>query len=384
MRERQQKDKKPPRYDNKCRNISQNEAKERVKKGESYVIRQKMPEKGEVTVFDELRGEIKFNAVELEDNVLLKSDGFPTYQLAVVVDDHLMAISHVVRGEDWIPSFPKNVLLYKSFGWPLPKFIHLPIVLNKGGGKLSKRQGDTAVEDYRAKGYLPEALLNFIVLLGWSPQAGAAKEKLPDQEETKEIMTLKQMIERFDYAKIGTSPAVFDTEKLDYLNGWWIRQKSEDELLELCRPYLAANLDKATDETRKGEHFIKQVIRLEQERLKKLSEIGELTEFFFTDKLDYAPELLIWKKSDREHTKENLIKVHELLEKIPEANWTNDSIEDAIISYLKAKEFKVGDYLWPMRAALTGRQASPGPFDVAEVLGKKISLERIKEGIGKL
>ncbi len=374
MRARQEAKKLPPRYDRACRDLRKEEVEKMLADGRPYVIRQKMPIEGEIRVYDELRGEIKFRAEDLEDHILIKSDdrpggkiGLPTYQFASVVDDHLMKISHVVRGEEWLPSFPKNILLYKSFGWPTPKFIHLPLTLNKGGGKLSKRQGDVAVEDFRAAGYLPAALLNFSALLGWHPG------------DEKEIFTLKEAIKNFKIKDLGVSPAIFDTEKLDYLNGYYIRQLKINQLVELCKPYL----EKYTERGYKT-GFIKKIVGLEQERLKKISEIGELTEFFFTDKLNYHPELLIWKKMSKAEVKNNLEQVYGQLKKIPEKNWTDDSLEDALITYIKAKNAKVGTFLWPLRAALTGRQASPGPFAVAEILGKGKSLKRIKEGVGKL
>ncbi len=392
MREDQQVKKSPPRYDRKCRDLNIDEVEKRIKAGEKFVIRQKMPLEGEIAVHDELRGDIKFRAEDLEDHVLIKSNGMPTYQFALVADDHLMEISHVIRGEEWIPSFPKNILLYQSFGWQAPKFYHMPLTLNKEGGKLSKRQRDVAVEDYRAKGYLPEALINFCVLLGWSPYAKATEDKAP--QKNSEILSLKKLEKEFKIEDVGTSPAIFDIEKLDYFNGYYIRQKPLDELVELCKPYLEKYLKKIASNGRAFvkiaadrfgmKEYTKKIIALEQERLKKLSEIGELTEFFFVDKLEYSSELLIWKKMTNEKVKKNLEKVYELLNKIPRENWTNDSIEDALISHIQAKKEKVGNYLWPMRAALTGRKASPGPFDVAEVLGREESLKRIKEGITKL
>jgi glutamyl-tRNA synthetase len=390
MRASQQAKKLPPRYDRKCRDLDEKKIKEKLKNNEKFVIRQKMPLAGGVIVHDELRGDIKFKAEDLEDHILIKSDhrlggtsGMPTYQFACPVDDYLMKITHVVRGEEWIPSFPKNVLLYQNFGWPLPKFVHLPLILNEKGGKLSKRQGDVAVEDFKAKGYLPEALINFGALLGWHPK------------DDRELFTLVELIKEFKIKDMGISPAVFDIEKLDYLNGYYIRQKSLDELVKLCMPYLEDNFKKTKKprsrasslqgrQENKETKYIKSVVALEQERLKKLSEIGELTEFFFVDKLDYEPNLLIWKKMSAQEVKHNLEKIYELLEKIPGKNWTNDSIEDAIISYLKAKELKIGEYLWPMRAALTGRKTSPGPFEVAEVLNKEETLKRVGKGIGKL
>ncbi|MFH1233734.1 MAG: glutamate--tRNA ligase [Patescibacteria group bacterium] len=421
MRKDQQAKKQPPRYDRFCRDLSQEEIKEKIKQGATYVIRQKMPfskenpltplcqgGENETIVNDELRGEIKFQNANLEDHILLKADGRPTYQLANVVDDHLMEISHVLRGDEWLSSFPKNVLLYQSFGWQAPKFIHLPLTLNKEGGKLSKRQGDVSVEDFQAKGYLPEALLNFCVLQGWHPSVST---KMP-LDKKDEILSIEKMIKYFDYHNMGISPSIFDIEKLDYFNGYYIRQKPLEELTELCLPYLVNSKSQSEIINYKLEinnkfkinnkeydfEYIKKVIALEQERMKKLSEVGELTKFFFEDKLDYSPELLIWKKLTAEEVKNNLEQIFEQLNKIPSANWTNGSIEEGIMSHIQArfehtatngvhpneKRMKTGDYLWPMRVALTGRQASPGPFDVAEVLGKKESLKRIKEGIDSL
>ncbi|MEK7097639.1 MAG: glutamate--tRNA ligase [Patescibacteria group bacterium] len=371
MRKEQQEKKQAPRYDRICRNLSKEEVLGRLSGGERYVIRQKMPLDGEIVVHDELRGDITFKCADMEDHVLIKSNGIPTYQFANVVDDHLMEITHVLRGDEWIASFPKNILLYKSFGWEAPKFAHLSLILNKEGGKLSKRQGDVAVEDYRAKGYLPESLLNFCVLMGWHPK------------DDNEILSLADMQEKFRIEDIGISPAVFDVEKLDYFNGYYIRQKPLEELVALCKPYLAENISKTSEERKKRDDFLKKVVALEQERMKKLSDIKEGTEFFFSE-IEYESELLIWKKLTKEEVKNNLEKMAELLNEIQEGNWIKTSIEERVMAYLKAKDLKVGDYLWPMRVSLTGRKASPGPFEIADVLGKKESLERMKNAINKL
>ena len=380
MREKQQAEKLPPRYDRFCRELTEVEVEKKIKAGEKFVLRQKMPLDGEIIVHDELRGGIKFKAADLEDHILIKSDGMPTYHFAVVVDDHLMKISHVLRGDEWIPSFPKNILLYKAFNWEAPKFIHLTLTLNKEGGKLSKRQGDVAVEDYKNKGYLPEALLNFCVLQGWHPSASA---KAP-ADKSDEILSLSQMIEYFDYKDMGTSPAIFDVEKLDYFNGYYIRRMSLEKLVKLCLPFMGENLKLTSDPRKQTDDFIGKTIALEQERLKKLSEIAELTEFFFRDELDYETELLIWKKLDASRVKENLQVIYDLLEKITDSDWLKENIEKDIMGYLKERELKAGDYLWPARVALTGRPASPGPFEVAEVLGKEESLKRINRAVKKL
>ena len=368
MREDQQAKKEAPRYDRACRDLSPEEVKAKLSAGEKYVIRQKIPLTGEIKVYDEIRGEIKFKAEDLEDHVLIKSDGVPTYQFASVVDDHTMEITHVTRSEEWLPSYPKNILLYQSFGWEPPKFIHFAGVLNKNGGKLSKRDGDVSVESYKEKGYLPEALINFCALLGWHPK------------DDKEILSVEEMIKIFDYQDIRPSGSVFDVEKLDYFNGYYIRQKNLDELVELCRPFFGEIADSRKQTT----EYLKKIVKLEQERLKKLSEIGERTEYFFVDELDYDPKMLIWKKLTAEEVKKNLEQVYEVLEKIPEENWTSAIIGDALMSHIQAVGGKNGDYLWPMRVALTGKEASPGPFDVAEVLGKAESLERVKRGTERL
>lgn len=380
MRENQQTKKMPPRYDRACRNLSEAEIIEKLANNKPFVIRQKMPLAGEIIAHDELRGDIKFAVQDLDDQVLIKSDGLPTYQFANVVDDRLMKISHVLRGDEWIPSFPKNILLYQGFGWEPPKFIHLTLTLNKTGGKLSKRQGDVAVEDFRVKGYLPEALLNFCVLQGWHPSASDKREK----EKTDEILSLDQMVAYFDYKDMGTSPAIFDIEKLDYFNGFYIREMSLEKLTKLCLPFLGENLKLTADSKKQGLDYIQKVIGLEQERLKKLAEAGELTAFMFTDELEYEPRLLIWKKLASAQVKINLQTIFELLEKISEAEWNKKMIEEASMNYIKTQGFKVGDYLWPLRVALTGREASPGPFEVAEVLGSAECLKRINQAIKKL
>lgn len=368
MRKEQAEKKLPPRYDRCCRDLDPEEARRRIDAGEPYVIRQKMPLTGDVTVHDELRGDITFHAADLDDHVLIKTDGMPTYQFANVVDDHLMKITHVSRAEEWISSFPKNFLLYQAFGWTPPKFIHFTLVLNKEGGKLSKRQGDVCVEDYRRNGYLSEALINFCGLMGWHPK------------DDNEILSLDEIIKLFKYEDMGTSPAIFDTDKLDYFNGYYIRQLPINQLNELALPFLQDKMQASG----KSPEYVKSVIALEQERLKKLCELPELTDFFFVDQPEYEPELLVWKKLTPTEVKTNLETVIELLEKVPAEEWTHHSTKDAVMTYVEAKELKIGDFLWPMRAALTGRKASPSPFEVAEVLGKEESLKRIRAGIEKL
>jgi glutamyl-tRNA synthetase len=371
LREEQAARKEAPRYDRRFRDYPLEEAKKRIANGDTFVIRHKIPLEGKVIVTDELRGEISFNAEDIDDYVLLKSDGFPTYQLASVVDDHLMSITHVTRGDEWIPSLPKNILLYKSFNWEAPKFLHFPLILNKNGGKLSKRQGDVFAEDFLQKGYLKEALLNFCALLGWHPKN--------DQE----IFSLDELEKTFDTNGISVSPAVFDQEKLDFYNGYYIKKLSSDELLRHAKPFLLENLAKAVAQKQTDE-FIKSVLALEQPRLKVLSELKESTSFFFEEKLEYDPALLVWKKITAQETKANLETLLEKLSQFNEAEWNTIELEKNVVDWLRAENKQLGDFLWPMRVALSGRKASPGPFEIALVLGKDETLDKIKQATGKL
>jgi glutamyl-tRNA synthetase len=359
MRAKQEANKQAPRYDRHCRNRSLEDIEKKLAAGRKFVIRQKMPEEGEIIVHDELRGDIKFNAADLDDHVLIKSNGVPTYQFANVVDDHLMEISHVTRGDEWLSSFPKNILLYEAFGWTPPKYIHMPLILNKTGGKLSKRQGDVFAENYRDKGYLPEAIINFCVLLGWHPKN--------DQE----IFTLAELEKDFNIKGIGVSPAIFDTEKLDYYNAYYLRKKTIDELLKLSLPFL----EKAGKPTNDKE-LIKKYISLAQDRMKKLADIVELTEFLFALP-NYEPELLCWKTLKLSEAKKNLREITLVLLKIEEKNWTKENLEKVVFEWLKAGDKKTGDYLWPLRVSLSGLKNSPGPFELAWALGKAETLNRI-------
>ncbi len=366
LREGQAKRKEAPRYDGFCRDLSPEEVEKRIAKGEKFVIRQKIKEGEDVKVYDELRGEIIFKSDNLDDQVLIKSNAVPTYQFASVVDDHLMEISHVSRGDEWLASFPKNVLLYKAFNWDVPKFIHFPLILNKEGGKLSKRQGDVFVEDYRKKGYLPEAIINFCAFLGWNPK------------DDNEILSLDEIVAKFKIEDLGVSPAIFDKDKLDYLNAYYIRKKSLEELRSLCQPYLEKEslINSSHDDT-----FIDSVLALSQERLRKLEDIASISKFFFVDDLEYDPELLIWKKLNLDELKNNLKELYDLLSEIEEGSWTKDFLEESIFTYIKENDKKNGDYLWPLRVSLSGEKNSPSPMEIAAVLGKDKSLKRIKNSI---
>ncbi len=359
MRLAQEARKEAPRYDRLCRHLTEKEIEEKLSAGEKFVIRQKLPLDGEIIVHDEIRGDIKFKLSDLDDHVLVKSDGVPTYHFANIVDDHLMKITHITRGDEWIPSFPKNILLYKAFNWKEPKYIHLPLILNKTGGKLSKRQGDVFVEQYREKGYLPEAIINFCSLLGWHGK------------NDKEIYSLKELEHEFSLEGIGASPAIFDIEKLDYYNGYYIRQKSVSELTELCLPYFEKSGREIKDKKR-----LESYVALAQERMKKLEDIIEMTSFLFNLE-DYDQELLSWKSLSVTEAKENLKDIISELNKVEEVNWNKSYLENNIISWIKEKGAKNGDYLWPLRVSLSGLKNSPSPFEIAGALGKKESMNRL-------
>jgi glutamyl/glutaminyl-tRNA synthetase len=305
----------------------------------------------------------------------------PTYQFANVIDDHLMEITHVVRGDEWIPSFPKNILLYQAFDWQPPKFVHIPLILNKEGGKLAKRHSDVAVENYKVNGFLPEAMINFCALLGWHPKGD------------NEILSLPQIVAEFNIKDIGISPAIFDLDKLSYFNGYYIRQLSLEELTTKVRPYLieanllaeeSGNLRNNLTGDKLSEINLQAIVGLARDRLKKLNEISELTDFIFQPKLKFEPELLIWKNFEKSVIAKNLSLVNTWLELINEASWNRGSLEEILIKHIADNNLTVGEVLWPMRVALTGRKASPGPFEVAEVLGKKSVLIRLHSAIAKL
>jgi glutamyl-tRNA synthetase len=379
MRNEQTALKKPPIYDRYClRNVSEEEINKNLKNNCKFTIRLKIPENETVEFEDIVRGKVLFDTNLIDDQVLLKSDGFPTYHLAVVVDDHEMNITHVIRGEEWLPSTPKHILLYKYFGWKIPQFAHLPLLLNADKSKLSKRQGDVAVEDYIKKGYLKEAIINFVALLGWNPGKG----------ETQEIFTIEELIEKFDLANVHKGGAVFDIKKLDWMNSEWIKKLSIDDLYERALPFFKDFYKKIPspliplpegegDNVKKSEEFLKKVLTIEQDRLSKLSEAGESNKFFFSD-IEYDKELLKWKEMSDEDIKKSLEKSLDVLTNISDNDWTLQNIEKKLLEIAGDKK---GDLLWPLRVALTGEQKSPSPFEVAWVLGKEEVIKRIQKAI---
>jgi glutamyl-tRNA synthetase len=364
IKEEQMAQKKAPKYDKACCKLNQTEIDKNLKAKVPFVIRLNIPANKEIKWDDIIRGEVKFNSNDIDDQVLLKSDGFPTYHLANVIDDHEMNITHVIRGEEWLPSTPKHLLLYDALDWKPPQFAHQSLLLNPDRSKLSKRQGDVSVDDYLKKGYLKEALINFLATIGWTE----------GKDSEQEIYTLNELITKFDLKRINISGAISNLEKLDWLNGLYIRKMKIKELTKLCLPYLKDINPKLAEK----------IVAVEQKRLKKLSDISENTEFFHKEP-EYKPELLIWKKSNKEATLENLIKLEDFIITLKDKDFsTIKTLEEKIITWIKKENYGVGDMLWPMRVALSGQQNSPSPFEIAWVLGKKETLKRINQAQNKL
>ncbi|MBU0707448.1 glutamate--tRNA ligase [Patescibacteria group bacterium] len=366
LRKEQSAQKIPPQYDGFCRDLSKEEALNKVKKGVPHVVRMKLPKDGNISVEDLVRGKVDFSFRNLDDAIILKTDGFPTYQLANVIDDHMMKISQVIRAEEWLPSTPKHVWLYLAFGWDVPKFAHLPLIMSPKGGKLSKRDGAVSAMQYKEMGYLPEAILNFIVLLGWNPKT--------DQE----IFSLTELINAFDLKKVNKAGAVFNLDKLNFINSHYIKNISLEELTKRCVPfYKKEGIDT------KNIQYLEKVTALVKDRMTTLDEVGELTRFVF--KLaEYDSSVLIPKKSTRDKTKDYLEQSHGLLNGVGENDFNSNKLKELFISYIKDNDIKTNDMLWPLRVALSGQKNSPDVFDIAEVLGKAETITRTNHAINKL
>lgn len=353
------------KYDRHCLNLSKEEIEENLKKGIPFVIRQKMPDTGTTSFDDAVYGTITVNNEELDDQILIKSDGFPTYNFANVVDDHLMNITHVVRGSEYLSSTPKYNLLYDAFGWKAPTYVHLPPVMKDQHHKLSKRNGDASFQDLVEKGYLPEAIMNYIALLGWSPS------------DNTEIFSLDELTKSFTVSGLSKSPSIFDIVKLTWMNGEYIKNMDFDKYYALALPRLeAAVKTKGLD--------LKKIAVLLQKRLETLNDIPRLVDFFDTLP-DYDTELYVHKKmkTTKEIALDSLISSVPVIEAIDD--WTEENIHNALFNLVAEKGIKNGQLLWPVRTALSGEPTSPGgAIELADILGKDESLRRIKIGIEKL
>lgn len=356
-------------YDRHCRDLPQEEIDRLLKEGVPYVIRQKMPLEGSTTFKDAVFGEITVENSVLQDQILIKTDGYPTYNFANVIDDHTMGITHVVRGSEYLSSTPKYNLLYQAFGWEIPTYVHLPLIMGKNEdgsvSKLSKRHGATGFEDLIKEGYLPQAIINYIALLGWCPK------------DNREIFTLKELEQAFSIDGISKSPAVFDYDKLSWFNGEYIRAMSPEEFTSVAMPYYRQVFG---DKEMPWEKFAE----ILQKRVVKLTEIPAMLDFF-AELPEYDKELFVNKKSktNLENTPGVLQEAYERLKALPD--WDNTSIHDCLINMAQEKELKNGTVMWPVRIAAAGKTVTPGgAVEILDILGREESLRRLETGLEKL
>lgn len=351
-------------YDKHCLGLSRAEVEEKLAAGVPFVIRQNIPNEGTTTFHDELYGDITVENAELDDMILIKSDGYPTYNFANVVDDHTMNITHVVRGNEYLSSAPKYQRLYDAFGWESPVYIHLPLITDENHKKLSKRSGHSSFEDLLEQGFLPEAVVNYIALLGWSP------------EENREIFTLDELIEQFDYRRISKSPAVFDYTKLKWMNGEYLKAMDPERFYELAEPYLRAVIHRDLD--------LKKIAAMVQTRIEIFPDIAEHIDFFEAlPEYDAAMYTHKKMKTTAETSLAVLCDVLPLLE--AQEDYSNDALYALLGGYVAEKGVKNGYVMWPLRTAVSGKQMTPGgATELMELLGKDESIARIKAGIAKL
>ena len=363
LRRRQERSGAPLLYDRRALRLSAEDRLQKEAEGAPSVIRMKIPRDRTVVVEDLIRGRVEFDANQIDDQVLLKSDGYPTYHLANVVDDHLMGLTHIIRGEEWLPSTPKHVLLYEFFGWDLPLFAHLPLLLNPDRSKLSKRQGDVAVEDYRAKGILPEALVNFVALLGWNPGT------------EQEIFTLEELVEQFSLDRVGKSGAIFSIEKLQWMNTQHLRRKSDADLVALLRPQLAAaGYDTCSDD------YLTHVVRLMRERAEIPEDFLRKARYFYEDPQSFEADAVAkrWTSGTPDHLQSVRAGLLSL------SAFTQESIERVIREAAVGHAVGAGKLIHPLRLALTGTSLGPGLFELMEILGRETCLRRIDRALETL
>ena len=378
MREKQKENGKAPQYN---RHIMENETtldeeevQKRLDRGDEYVVRLKVPQHETIEFEDKVMGKVSFSTDEIDDQILVKSDGMPTYHLANVVDDHYMEVTDVIRGEEWLPSTPKHIIMYKALGWDVPNFAHLSLLVNKEKQKLSKRHGDVSVYDYREKGYIKEAMINFLAFLGWNPG------------DEREIFSLEDLEQEFTLDRVQKSKSVFDLEKLNWYNKQYMKRMDIDKLTERAIPFFKNSgiLEENDIDEQEEYDWLKKVVALEQERATNLVDLVESVGFVFADSLEYEIDLLVWRDADKADAKEKLTELIDLLENF-DKDWNKDTLEEVIFPWIKEeKEYGVGNVLWPMRVALAGRKNSPGPFEIAGVLGQEKTLKRFKKAINKL
>ncbi len=351
-------------YDKHCLNLSKEEVEKNLAEGKPYVIRQNNPRTGTTTFHDEIYGDITVDNSELDDMILIKSDGFPTYNFANVVDDHLMGITHVVRGNEYLSSSPKYNRLYEAFGWEVPVYVHCPLITNEEHQKLSKRSGHSSYEDLVEQGFLNDAIVNFVALLGWSPASN------------EELFTLEELVREFDYHRINKSPAVFDYGKLKWMNGEYVHKMDPDKFYEMAESYLKEYV--------KGDYDLKKIAALVQGRIEIFPDIEEHVDFF-DHVLDYDIEMYQHKKmkTTPELSLEVLKKVLPVLQSA--TDYSNDALFELLKNFATENEWKNGQVMWPVRTALSGKMSTPGgATQLLEILGKDESVKRIEAAIAKL
>ncbi|MBG7617168.1 MAG: glutamate--tRNA ligase [Chloroflexi bacterium] len=369
MRAEQTKNKLPPGYDKHCRELSGKDATICQTDGAGRVIRFKSPLEGKTSFTDLIRDEVTFENAKLDDFVILKSDGFPTYHLASIIDDNLMKISHVLRAEEWISSTPKHIQLYEAMGYDKPQFAHLPMLLGADRSKLSKRHGAVSLTDYRQQGYLPEAILNFLALLGWA---------LDDKTE---FFSQKELVKHFSLERVNKTAAIFNVEKLEWMNGVYIRNLKPDDLAARLIPVLERDLP-ATVKRPLDKDYVVRIAPLVQERIKTLNDVTELTDFLFLDKLDYGTDMLIGKKMDAAITRGALEAAQDKIE--ASVDFSEEGLENTLRPLAEELGLKAGQLFGALRGAFTGRKVTPPLFGIMLVLGKETCLKRIRTAINIL
>ena len=361
LREEQRIKGQVPKYDGRCRSIPIEEAKRRIANGEEYVVRLKLPRNRFIKFHDLVRGDVTINTDEIDDQVLMKSDGFPTYHMAVVVDDHLMKITHVVRGEEWLASTPKHVFLYEALGWEAPEFVHLPTVLNKNHKKLSKREGDVSVEDFKKRGYLPEGLINYLALVGWSP------------EDDEEIMTLKDLIPKFSFDRVVKSGGIFDVDKLNWVNSHYMKDYDLEKLCQLEKPYMIESGLMTEEEIDNNFEWFKILVETVRDGLDKLEDLPKAVQFLFGD-LDVKEESAL-----EELKKDHVLQlIDQFIEELNSLEEVDDEFSRTVMKKIqKATGIKGKDLYMPVRAAISGNVHGPELNNIILLLGKENLLKRL-------
>ncbi len=366
--------KQPPRYDRHCRYLSNEERAANDAAGMGWTVRFAMPLDGETVVHDELHGDISFKNTDIDDFIILKSDGLPTYHLAHIVDDHLMEITHLLRAEEWISSAPRHVHIWNALGWEMPPLYHVPDVLGKDKRKLSKRHNAPAWRDFREQGYLPEAVFNFMALIGWS------------FDDKTELFTREELIKVFTLDRIGVDGGIYDADKLAWMNGVYIRKLSLEEFTRRALPYMERpeSLGGLPDSIARPLDFdeASRILALEQERLRTLGGAAHAVSFFYTEEIAYETRLLIQKGMDAERTRASLIRVRDLLNGLD--TWKHDAMEPAMRALAEELGLKPGQLFGSVRVAVSGRTATPPLFAMMEALGRERTMQRIEQAIGRL